>query len=210
MVRFILQETVVYITYELVQTTSGSQLILMRFRDPTPGIWNLEVYFSNATSGTFHIWLPIDGFLNTNVRFLNPDPYTTITQPGNSIHVITPGTYNANNQSLYLYSSRGYTRTNQIKPDFAAPGVNVTGPNLRNQYTTRNGSSVSAALTAGSAALLLEWGIKLRPYQYFTTYEIKNYFIRGAKQAPGLTYPNREWGYGTLNLYNIFTSLSNS
>ncbi len=209
-VRFLLQKTVLNITYELVQNISGSQVILMRFRDPTPGIWNLEVYFSNSTSGSFHIWLPIDGFLKEDVRFLNPDPYTTITQPGTSTHVITPSTYNAANQSLYLYSSRGYTRTNRFKPDISSPGVDVTGPDLRGQYSTRSGSSVSAAITAGSAALLLEWGIKLRPYQYFSTYEIKNYFIRGAKQRPDLTYPNREWGYGTLNLYNIFTSLTNT
>ncbi len=209
-IRFLLQETVVYVTYELVQSTSGSQLILLRFRDPTPGIWNLDVYFSNASTGSFHIWLPIDGFLKEDVRFLNPDPYTTTTQPGNSTNAITPSTYNAANQSLYLYSSRGYTRTNQFKPDFAAPGVDVTGPDLRGQYTTRSGSSISTAITAGSAALLLEWGIKLRPYQYFSTYEIKNYFIRGARQMPGLTYPNREWGYGALNLYQIFTSLTNT
>lgn len=208
-IRFLLQPTVAYISYELVQSISGSQLILIRFRDPTPGIWNLEVYFSRAASAAFHIWLPVDGFLNQNVRFLNPDPYTTITQPGNSVHVITPSTYNAANQSLYLASGRGYTRNHQIKPDLAAPGVDVTGPNLGGSYSARTGSSISAAITAGSTALLLEWGLKLRPYQYFSTYEVKNYLIRGARQMPGLSYPNREWGYGMLNLYSIFSSLSN-
>ena len=177
-VRFLLQETIVYVTYEVVQTTSGSQLIFLRFRDPTPGIWNLEVYFSNASSAAFHILLPIDGFLNTNVTFLNPNPYTTITQPGNSTTMITPSTYNASNQSLYLYSSRGYTRNSLPKPDFSAPGVDVTGPNLRGGYSTRSGSSISCAITAGSCALLLEWGMKLRPYQYFSTYEIKTIYTK--------------------------------
>ncbi len=209
-VRFLLQETVVYINYEIVQTAAGSQLILLRFRDPTPGIWTLEVYFSNAARGSFHIWLPINGFLKEDVRFLNPNPYTTITQPGNSPHVITPATYNAYNQSLYLNSSRGYTRVNLVKPDLAAPGVDVTGPDLFGTYTTRSGSSVSSAITAGSAALLVEWGMKLRSYQYFTTYEVRNYLIRGATQPLNINYPNREWGYGLLNLYNIFSVLSPS
>lgn len=209
-IDFLLQETIIYISYELVQNTSGNQLIFIRFEKPTPGIWNLDVYFSNAVTANFHIWLPVEGFLSPNVTFLSPNPYTTITQPGNSLHVITPSTYNAKDQSLYLFSSRGFTRNNQVKPDFASPGVDISGPNLMNQYTNRSGSSASAAITAGCSALLLEWGMKLRPYQYFTTYEVKSYFIRGVQQSSALTYPNREWGYGTLNLYNIFTSLSNS
>ncbi|CBL35540.1 hypothetical protein CL3_02150 [butyrate-producing bacterium SM4/1] len=32
----------------------------------------------------------------------------------------------------------------------------------------------------------------------------KAFLIRGAERNPVFTYPNREWGYGTLNLYNAF------
>ncbi|HBA98118.1 MAG TPA: hypothetical protein DCZ23_08420, partial [Lachnospiraceae bacterium] len=59
------------------------------------------------------------------------------------------------------------------KPDFAAPGINIYGPlprlgnlyplndeekNLTARYDFRSGSSMAAAITAGAAALLMEWG----------------------------------------------------
>lgn len=154
------------------------------------------------------MWLPISGFLSPDVTFLSPDPFTTITMPGNSIHVITPSAYNAYNNSLFLNSSRGYSRTSQIKPDIASPGVDITGPNLRNGYTQKSSTSAAAALTAGSSALLLEWGLKQQQYQLLSSAEIKNLLIRGADRNPFEMYPNREWGYGTLNLYRVFSAIS--
>ena len=37
--------------------------------------------------------------------------------------------------------------------------------------------------------------------------EIRSYFIRGAVRTQGLNYPNREWGYGRLNLEETFNAL---
>ena len=37
-ITFVLERTVIYVNYEVVQTTTGSQLILIRMLDPTPGI----------------------------------------------------------------------------------------------------------------------------------------------------------------------------
>ena len=37
--------------------------------------------------------------------------------------------------------------------------------------------------------------------------EIKNYFIRGASRSFDVTYPNREWGYGRLNVVGAFDAL---
>lgn len=207
-IRFFLQDTKIYVNYDLVQNTSGSQLVFIRFEKPTPGIWTVDVYASNPSNAEFHMWLPISGFVSPDVTFLSPDPFTTITAPGNSVHVTTISAYDAYTNSLYLNSGRGYTRNNQIKPDLTAPGVNITGPNLRNGYTTKSGTSQAAALTAGSCAQLLEWGMKIREYQYFSGYEIKNFLIRGADRNPALIYPNREWGYGTLNLYQVFSSIA--
>ena len=207
-VRFFLQDTVIYLNYELIQNTSGNQLIFIRFEKPTPGIWTVDVYTSNRQNGDYHIWLPITGFVQPDVTFLTPDPYTTITTPGNSTYVITTAAYDSGTKSLYTHSSRGYTRNNQVKPDIAAPGVSLTAPNLRGGYREGTGTSTAAALTAGACAQLLEWGLKQSEYLYFTGYEIKNYLIRGADRSPYLDYPNREWGFGTLNLYQVFSSLS--
>ena len=207
-IPFFLDRTRIELYYEVVQSTSGSQLIFLRFVAPTPGIWTIQVYASGNSRSEFHLWLPISGFISTNVTFLTPDSYTTITAPGNSVYVITAGAYDAYSKSIYLNSSRGYRRNLRVKPDLCAPGVNVTGPGARDRYIQRDGTSAAAALTAGSCALLMEWGRNLPVPRYLSTYEMKNLLIRGAARNQDLFYPNREWGYGTLDVYQVFRAIS--
>lgn len=205
--RFILEKTVVRVDYEIVEFTSGSQLILIRFQDPTPGIWTIRVINNVYINGVFHMWLPITGLIPPETVFLAPNPDVTLTTPSPTSEVISTSAYNAYDNSLFINSSRGFTRTGGIKPDIAAPGVNVYGPNRLGRYVPRNGSSVSAAITSGAVALMVEWGMKNRNPRLLTNTEVKNYLIRGARRSSKLMYPNREWGYGTLDVYNIFESL---
>lgn len=207
-ISFILERTRIQVNYEIVQPVSGDQLIFMRFFYPTPGIWNINVYSSNTTfNEEFHMWLPITGFTNPDVVFLAPNPYTTLTTPSVSPGAISVSTYDAVSKSLYIHSGRGYGRLGSIKPELCAPGVNLTGPGPVGSYVNRTGSSQSTALTAGACALLLEWGLKREPVRYYTASEIKSFLIRGATRSRELSYPNREWGYGALNVYQVFTSL---
>ena len=34
--------------------------------------------------------------------------------------------------------------------------------------------------------------------------DVKGYFIRGAIRANDISYPDRQWGYGKLDVYNSF------
>lgn len=207
-ISFILENTRIFVTSEIVQTVSGHQLIFIRFSDPTPGSWKIRVYTDSFNNGNYHIWLPITGFSDPDVRFLRPNPDTTLTVPSASVSTMTTAAYNAYDNSLFLNSSRGFTRTGQIKPDFAAPGVNVFGPNLRGGFTTATGTSVAAAITAGACAQIVEWGMGRTPPRIFNNTELKSLFIRGADRSRQELYPNREWGYGTLNVYQVFSSLN--
>ena len=212
-ISFLLEQTVIEVSYEPVEISSGGQLIFLRVKDPTPGIWSFQVYARQLSGGVFHIWLPITGFAEDSTMFLNSNPDTTLVCPSNSDGIITISTYNASNGSLFINSSRGYTRTGAVKPDLAAPGVEVYGPlsssasSGRNAYGRKTGSSIAAALAAGGAALLVNWGLSRNPPRYFTNREIKSLMIRGASRSSNFLYPNREWGYGTLNIYQIFQSL---
>ena len=87
-------------------------------------------------------------------------------------------------------------------------GVNVFGPNLRGGFTTATGTSVAAAITAGACAQMVEWGMRRTPPRIFNNSELKALFIRGADRSRQALYPNREWGYGTLNVYQVFSSLN--
>lgn len=205
--RFTLERTVIELYYEIVEAASGNELILLRFRNPTPGIWTIRVYNDVFINGVFHMWLPVTGFLSPDTVFLGPNPDTTLTTPSSTEEVITISTYNAYNGSLFINSSRGYTKDGKIKPDIAAPGVNVPGPQISGGYAAYTGSSVAAAITAGAVALLVNWGMDQNPDRLFTNLEVQGFLIRGATRSPQFLYPNREWGFGTLNLYQIFQNL---
>ncbi len=206
-IRFIFEETVIYVDYQIVETQTGDQLILMRFNSPTEGIWRFRVYSNLDLDSRFNIWLPISNFISSETYFTQPTPEITLTSPGNTIIPIVVTAYNYTNQSLFINASRGFTRINTISPAMAAPGVNLIGPGPGNTYVTRSGTSVAAAHTAGIAAMVLEWGIIEGNYTQLDSVEIKNLLIRGARRTPGITYPNREWGYGILDIYNAFDSL---
>ena len=209
-ISFVLERTKIFVSSEILQTVSGNQMIFIRFSDPTPGSWKVRIYTGSYNGGNYHMWLPVTGFSQPDVRFLEPNPDTTLTSPGASVTAITTAAYNAYNNSLFLNSSRGYTRTGYIKPDFTAPGVNVMGPAPGGRFQTRSGTSVAAAFTAGASALLMQWGMEQIPPRIFNTSELKSLFIRGAERSSDKLYPNREWGYGILDVYQVFASLQSS
>ena len=208
-VRLLLDNSRVQIEYEVVEFRSGSQLIQVRVENPSAGNWRFRIVNQRYLNGMFHLWLPVTGLGSPYVRFLNPEPDTTLTTPSNNSDVITVSTYQAYTNTIYLHSSRGLTRNEQLKPDLAAPGVNVQVPSISSGYTTITGSSAAAAITAGAVALLVQWGIQSYNGRILTATEIKNLLYRGAVRISGLYYPNRIWGFGTLNLYGIFESLVN-
>ena len=209
-VSFLLEQTRITVYTQIADVSAGSQFIFMRFEKPMSGIWRILIRNSLDIRETFHIWLPVRGFISDETYFLRPDPDTTITDPGNARYPITVTAYDHTKNSIYIHASRGYSLSGQIKPDLAAPGVNILGASVSGRRLTRmSGTSVSAAHLAGAAAILLNWGVLNANYPYLNTPVLKSIFVRGAQRNPALTYPNREFGYGTLNLYEAFLHLRN-
>jgi hypothetical protein len=85
--------------------------------------------------------------------------------------------------------------------------VNVTGAITRNQFAERTGSSIAAGITAGAAALLLEWILYQLGEESVDSIQIRNLLLLGTERMEGETYPNRVWGYGMLNLYQAFDKI---
>lgn len=202
--NFILNRTRIFVDYRLVEQRSGGFLILMRFSNLTPGIWTIRVYNTLFINGEYHMWLPLTGFITSDTKFLRANPYTTLTTPSTATGVMTVGAYEYNTDSIFLNSGRGNTRLGRIKPDITAPGVNILVPRSSGGYTTKSGTSISAGMMAGASALLLEWAVVEGNYPTMNTGEATTYFIRGADRKDTLAYPNRQWGYGTLNMYQVF------
>ena len=209
-VSFLLEQTQITVYTQIADVSAGRQFIFMRFENPMSGIWRILIRNSLDIRETFHIWLPVRGFISDETYFLRPDPDTIITDPGNARYPITVTAYDHTKNSIYIHASRGYSLSGWIKPDLAAPGVNILGASVSGRRLTRmSGTSVSAAHLAGAAAILLNWGVLNANYPYLNTPVLKSIFVRGAQRNPALTYPNREFGYGTLNLYEAFLHLRN-
>lgn len=205
--NFLLEGTRVTIDYSLAEYTRNNELIFMRFSAPSKGIWRIRVFSTNYVTGRFHIWLPTSEFTEGELFFLRSNPETTITGPSGALAPMTVGGFNAADNSLYLDSGRGYNIYDQVKPDFLAPAVNVYGPDLHSHFTTKTGTGIAAAIAAGASAQMLEWGVVRGNQSTMNTVEIKNYFLVGADRDPGRTYPNREEGYGRLNIYQAFIKM---
>ena len=202
--HFLLDRTTVFLDYRFATDRTTSELIALRFQEPTPGIWQLQVQGNQVSDGVFNIWLPVTEFLTSEVHFLESNPYTTITTPGEVEESITAAYYDGVNQSIGISSGRGFTRNNRIKPDFAAPGVNVLGVLPGNKFVSRTGSSAATGIAAGAVTLLMEWVIYQQMNPVATVQGLKSLLILGAQRKDGEEYPSREWGYGTLDLYNVF------
>ncbi|MDF2541922.1 MAG: hypothetical protein K0S47_1640 [Herbinix sp.] len=206
-INFVFETTVIFVDYIAVEANTGDQLILMRFQNPSPGVWNFTVFGRGDIPLSFHIWLPVGPFISSDTYFLQANPYTTITNPGNALVPITVTAYNPLNETLYQASGKGYTRINQVVPSLVAPGVNILSPNLAQGFEMVTGTSAAAAHTAGITAMILEWGVVRENYPGTSTIEAKKFLIRGARRSVSLKYPNKDWGYGMLDIYNAFNIL---
>lgn len=203
-ITFVFDETVLILNFKLIESLTGNQLILFRFQNVSAGIWKFNIYEQGDVTSQFHIWLPMGNFISENTYFINPNIYTTLLSPGDASIPITVTAYNPLNEALYPNASRGYTTDNRVKPELAAPGVNYIAPALNNEFIPYTGTGVAASHTAGVVALFLEWAVVKKRDINVDTIIIKNYIIRGAIRKKNITYPNRDWGYGILNIFNVF------
>ena len=206
-IDFLFERTKVSIDYRLLVEKSNAELVFFRFNTPTPGIWKILVEPLTIADGRFHMWLPMTEFLSGEVFFLESDPYYTLTNPANADSPVVVSYYDGNTGALSQTSGRGYTRTGRLKPDITAPGVGVTGALPGGRFSSRTGSCVSAAITAGAVALMLEWLLDIQDVPGIDSFQIKSLLILGAVRPGTMEYPNREWGYGQLNLYNTFETM---
>ena len=156
-IEFLFDKSIIYVDMKSIEEYTGNPLIFIRFISPSSGLWNIDIYEDNKIEGRFDAWLPLKGFVSDDVTFVNSDPYTTLVSIANGAYSITVSGYNGNTDSIYVNSSRGYTFDERIKPDLAAPAVNVYGPNKYGDYIYNTGTSIASALTAGTVAMLFQW-----------------------------------------------------
>lgn len=207
-IRFIFSNTRIQASYVRLERQSGNTLIFLRIIEPAEGIWKFRIFSNAVYNAGFHMWLPVRGMIREDTYFLQSSPANTVTSPGDAKAAMTVTAYDYRNDSLYLEAGRGYLADGTVKPDFAAPGVEIVSTLPGGRYVKRSGTSLAAAQAAGAAALFFEWGTVRGNVPFLNGKSIKNYFQRSAVRGRSIEYPNQEWGYGKLNLYGVFELLS--
>ena len=114
-----------------------------------------------------------------------------IVAPADGFNIIAVGAVNSDN-IVAGFSSRGPTSDGRIKPDVVAQGVDVyhADPYDSAAYSSGNGTSYSAPLASGTAALLLS------AYPYLSNVQARDILLR---TAGNFYTPNNVRGYGLVS-----------
>ena len=129
-----------------------------------------------------------------------------MTIPASASGVIAAGAYDARQNAYASFSGRGWPDSVYgVRPDLAAPGVNITTTAPGGGYVSVTGTSFAAPFVTGGAAMLMEWGIIRGNDPYLYGEKVRAYLRKGARQLPGYEqWPNNQVGYGAMCLKNSF------
>lgn len=118
-------------------------------------------------------------------------PWRFITAPADGFNTIAVGAVSFNN-NVAAFSGRGPTSDGRIKPDVVAMGVSVLGASAtsNNDYSTYNGTSLSAPIVSGTAALLLS------VHNHLSNIQLRNILLN---TSDNYNLPNNDRGYGLIS-----------
>lgn len=169
------------------------------------GLWKFRLIPRSIRNGRYDMWLPAQGALNFGTGFTSPDSASTFTIPSAAAKAVTVGAYDAGTGSAAPFSGQGYIveigGSLMVKPELAAPGVNVLVPSVSGMARV-SGTSYATPFVTGSAALLMEWGIVRGNDAFLYGEKLKAYLIKGAEPLAGAEVPDTQTGWGRLCLKN--------
>ncbi|WP_291580095.1 S8 family peptidase [Clostridium sp. UBA6640] len=206
-IRFTLEGTTVAILHDYPESITGDGRISIAFTNVKGGIWQIVLTGDYIVDGRYNAWTYQKDFLMPGTKFLEPDPYTTLTIPSTSRTIIATAYYNQFNNTVVATSGRGFTRDGRVKPSVATGGVNVVTTRVGGGTTIITGSSAATAVLTGAVALILQWGVVEGNNPALYPPKINTFLIAGTRKRPGDTYPNPVWGYGMLDLMGVFQNI---
>lgn len=105
----------------------------------------------------------------------------SVSSPGCADAALTVGAVDSDSETA-RFSSRGPTLDNRVKPDIAAPGVDILGAALGssgdNHYRRMSGTSMASPHVAGAAALIKQ------AHPDWTAQQIKQALTSAVKESP--------------------------
>lgn len=163
------------------------------------GVWKIILRGKDIKDGEYFLWLPGGNVLNPLTSFYLPRAEGTLTIPSTALRLISVGAYDSRSDVYADFSGRGSSFLPYGKPDFVAPGVDITAPRPGGSYGSFTGTSFAAPFATGACALLMEWGIVKGNDPFLYGEKVKAYLRRGARRLPGYQeFPNETVGWGAL------------
>lgn len=163
------------------------------------GVWKIILRGKDIKDGEYFLWLPGGNVLNPLTSFYLPRAEGTLTIPSTALRLISVGAYDSRSDVYADFSGRGSSFLPYGKPDFVAPGVDITAPRPGGSYGSFTGTSFAAPFATGACALLMEWGIVKGNDPFLYGEKVKAYLRRGARRLPGYEeFPNETVGWGAL------------
>ena len=175
------------------------------------GIWTFVFRPVGEKREDIHLFLPNAVVRNAQTRFLQPTPWLSMTIPAFASGAITVGAYDTVLNAAADFSGRDREIGEEervffsadIKPDIAAPGVEIMAPAAGGGYASFTGTSFAAPIVTGSAALMMEWGIVRGNDRFLYSEKLKAYLRKGARPLlDEQSYPNVRTGWGALCVEN--------
>ena len=121
------------------------------------------------------------------------DSWYYIITPADADSVLSVGAVSSNG-SIASFSSHGPTSDGRVKPEVCAMGVNVycVRSDTQNNYRTSSGTSFSAPLVGGAAAVILSANSN------WTNMEVREALMMTASQNNN---PDNSYGYGIIDTW---------
>jgi len=117
--------------------------------------------------------------------------YYYISAPADADSVISVGAVNSNGE-IASFSSHGPTYDGRIKPEVCARGVSTWGVNANSDsYRTGSGTSLSAPLVSGAAAVILS------AHSDWTPMQVRQAMMMTADRVDN---PDNNYGYGVIDV----------
>ena len=190
-------EGTIYSTGILDDYNNGGQYILFSIENMISGTWKMEVEPGFPSQGIIDLWISQQQ-LNPNVTLNPATPFMTLGSNASIDGVISTTSFDNQNLVILRSAGRGFDWNEAVNPICASQGVSILSSDKG--WKRVEGTAIAAGILLGSVACLYnKWQVEMDG-SIANSLIMSNLILGNLYQFQGVTYPNRNQGYGVYQL----------